>query len=179
MNEQPKQSHCLKPSGSTGPAKKEKAQATVVTGLYPRCGCTLDPDNGERIYICPKHAKQPTVADHYGHGWVAGKQAGSTGPAEAPEEETHMSHGSTVQGDAGSLSPIAPWQPIATAPKTTTHVLVYTQGNRCTNLVTWHESTGWTHAFSDWRPLHEEPTHWMPLPARPPGEATNAGVTHD
>jgi hypothetical protein len=33
--------------------------------------------------------------------------SGTTGPAEAPKEETHMLHGSTVPGNSSGQSPVA------------------------------------------------------------------------
>jgi len=60
------------------------------------------------------------------------------------------------------------WQPIATAPKDGTTVLLFAPG--------WDSAkTGWTFGKDDWQdcPFHHhgypayEPTHWMPLPAPP------------
>lgn len=56
------------------------------------------------------------------------------------------------------------WQPIETAPKDGTKVLVYTEYGR-TFVAAWWED------YDDWRYHYEgyvtKPTHWMPLPEPP------------
>ena len=66
------------------------------------------------------------------------------------------------------------WQPIETAPKTSRHILVWTPGNQCTNLVVWREDdrpSCWVHAFGG-NELCDEPTHWRPLAAPPQAEGS-------
>jgi hypothetical protein len=72
------------------------------------------------------------------------------------------------------------WQPIETAPKDGTRVLAYwpdCYGNHSACQVeTWfgpwakgNSQMVWQSAF-EWADGHNEPTHWMPLPAPPAGE---------
>lgn len=67
------------------------------------------------------------------------------------------------------------WQPIETAPKTSRHILVWTPANLCCSLVYWADDGGWKHAFGKWR-LHDEPTHWMPLPDSPAAEGASGAA---
>jgi hypothetical protein len=70
------------------------------------------------------------------------------------------------------------WQPIETAPRDETAVLLYFPGSWETDGVRvgwWHEGAWYEHEWSS-NPMtdfYEEPTHWMPLP-HPPQEQTNA-----
>ena len=59
------------------------------------------------------------------------------------------------------------WQPIETAPKTTRYILVYdpTEDGGI-YMAFWYK--GWKMAYNLENEL--EPTHWMPLPARPSKE---------
>lgn len=71
------------------------------------------------------------------------------------------------------------WQPIETAPKDGTPILVYGQPERHPNLQSWFERP--TRIVAAWEPLDEAfcivggdwmgpfvaPTHWMPLPVPP------------
>ena len=70
------------------------------------------------------------------------------------------------------------WQPIETAPKDGTEVLVgwYSEKGHFENHVWQHKGWLWewavasyeTDRWSDWEcSLAEEPTHWMPLPPPP------------
>lgn len=59
------------------------------------------------------------------------------------------------------------WQPIETAPKDGTPVLVAT--------AFWVRDAYWSHAFEGWYSNHSAvppPTHWMPLPP-PPADMEN------
>jgi len=62
------------------------------------------------------------------------------------------------------------WQPIDTAPKDGTRVLLYDpyngvgDGYYC-NIRWWHYECG-----DDWYSEEWNPTHWMPLPTTPKGE---------
>jgi len=68
------------------------------------------------------------------------------------------------------------WQPIETSPRTNRARLVYCPERLNTFLVTWRDTGDrfsarareghWVH-FGTGSVLREEPTHWMPLPARP------------
>ncbi|WP_419902103.1 DUF551 domain-containing protein [Kiloniella sp.] len=81
------------------------------------------------------------------------------------------------QSDQG-MEP-SPWQPIETAPKDGTHVLVMTdkgyfavaypyqrKGSRCYN---WDAVGQDRDSYTDGNCLDGEPTHWMPLPPAPEG----------
>jgi len=60
------------------------------------------------------------------------------------------------------------WQPIATAPKDGTKILVHRIGWHAPEIAQW---SSYSHAWV----LFEgsvEPTHWMPLPNPPAGETT-------
>jgi hypothetical protein len=82
------------------------------------------------------------------------------------------------------------WQPIATAPKDGTKVLVYaTQyGTAYWGCAKWMEfddgSHGWigesftSEPEGNWTTFNEHPTHWLPLPA-PPGETPCPVCGHD
>ena len=78
------------------------------------------------------------------------------------------------------------WQPIETAPRDGTAILLYEPfdprwsrmkpGNRpmdvlCIGLGRWHspdyEPDHWGDGFEPWEKLMESPTHWMPLPEFP------------
>lgn len=75
------------------------------------------------------------------------------------------------------------WQPIESAPKDGTHILVVRAGENEIEITEWctQEHFRWEHVKDDlWRKIPEKPyefwngnghraTHWMPLPA-PPGE---------
>ena len=58
------------------------------------------------------------------------------------------------------------WQPIETAPKDGTMVLVFTNGHM--DVTSWPENWGgkWPSAYMAYAE-GLEPTHWMPLPAPP------------
>lgn len=84
-------------------------------------------------------------------------------------------------GRADTARQVAGWQPIATAPKDGTNVLlVNRRGNMATGL--WMESlsgTGWYLRGSSRGPDaffndHHGPTHWMPLPAPPTDASQNS-----
>lgn len=67
---------------------------------------------------------------------------------------------------------IATWQPIETAPKDGTSVLAFQNGNM--RVCSWSPS-GW--AFYQSKPgapivVMLQPTHWMPLPGAPVGDAS-------
>jgi hypothetical protein len=55
------------------------------------------------------------------------------------------------------------WQPIKTAPKDGTEILVYgvEEGVRSMHVVAWDHGIGWRYG-DDLEP--PTPTHWMPLP---------------
>jgi hypothetical protein len=61
------------------------------------------------------------------------------------------------------------WQPISTAPKDGTRILVFQNGGRG---IAWWQGTGgepshlWCHHDGDFR-AYCNPTHWMPLPPPP------------
>lgn len=67
------------------------------------------------------------------------------------------------------------WQPIETAPKDGTVVLLMKRGNKVPNRIAngeWRETSSLKKpGFWVWAYLFFEPTHWMPLPA-PPKDAT-------
>lgn len=80
---------------------------------------------------------------------------------------------------ASALAAAAPqWQPIETAPKDGSRILVV--WGRTVRLVHWHEAEGPRGSrFANWLPddkgavlALEKPTHWMPLPSLPPQEET-------
>lgn len=62
------------------------------------------------------------------------------------------------------------WQPINTAPKTRSAILVWCEERRNTYIVTWMDGTfgpeGWHH-FGDGGFVYECPTHWMRIPSPP------------
>lgn len=66
----------------------------------------------------------------------------------------------------------AGWQPIETAPFTSRAILVWCPERHNTYVVTWwggsssEEMPCWRH-FGGHSDLHEEPSHWMPLPKPP------------
>jgi hypothetical protein len=57
------------------------------------------------------------------------------------------------------------WQPIETASKDGTRVLVYNPSDRWV-VTAWHDEKGWT-ACDSMGGRRINPTHWMPLPAPP------------
>ncbi len=61
------------------------------------------------------------------------------------------------------------WQPIETAPKDETRVLIYRPGFAEAVCVAW-----WSQNWKCWRSVPGQhgwhPTHWQPLPAPPPGD---------
>jgi hypothetical protein len=65
------------------------------------------------------------------------------------------------------------WQPIATAPKDGTTVLVWSRGvhfGECYDGWTWanpHRVYEWSDGDCSDMPFDEQPTHWMPLPESP------------
>ena len=76
-------------------------------------------------------------------------------------------------GQAGSPQhvPAPQWQPIETAPKDGTRVLLFFPGFVIPVWVgDWHE--GWRPEYGvRTPPIEDDPTHWMPLPAPPGKEA--------
>ena len=63
------------------------------------------------------------------------------------------------------------WQPIETAPKTRTSILVWCDGNKCAYVVSWCDwitVPTWTIFGSHRSRLTFPPTHWMPVPKGPP-----------
>ncbi len=58
------------------------------------------------------------------------------------------------------------WQPIATAPKDETQILIWWEGDEFMNIGYWEDGKhgGW-HSTEGER--FESPTHWQPLPAPP------------
>ena len=59
----------------------------------------------------------------------------------------------------------ARWQPIETAPKDATCVLLYDGDGTDPTVCFWHAIQGWTVRW-DHEPF-EAPTHWQPLPSPP------------
>lgn len=69
------------------------------------------------------------------------------------------------------------WQPIETAPKDGTRILIFDNG--CISIANWHEQIdnynhapfdGWLIFYPDdafYTQVSENPTHWMPLPEPP------------
>lgn len=67
------------------------------------------------------------------------------------------------------------WQPIATAPRDGTPVMLFARSPRATASVIcigwWIESMGWLEAaFAPNHPIGIVPSHWMPLPEFPEGK---------
>lgn len=58
------------------------------------------------------------------------------------------------------------WQPIETAPKDGTHMLMYRKSTGIDEA--WWKGDGWG-GRSWWYPQSDQPTHWMPLPEPPDG----------
>ena len=80
------------------------------------------------------------------------------------------------------------WQPIETAPKTSSSILVWVPENKCTFCVTWIgpqetcESGGWSIFGGGWRicstrDMVQRPSHWMPLPEPPTQENGSGTIT--
>jgi len=64
------------------------------------------------------------------------------------------------------------WQPMESAPRDGTVVLVAIGGSDIPQPCRFREQVGWVIAWDDWRiPAHDGPRGWMPLPvaARPQG----------
>jgi len=64
------------------------------------------------------------------------------------------------------------WQPMESAPRDGTVVLVAIGGSDIPQPCRFRERVGWVIAWDDWRiPAHDGPRGWMPLPvaARPQG----------
>ncbi|MGE4408423.1 hypothetical protein [Pseudomonas sp.] len=64
------------------------------------------------------------------------------------------------------------WQPMETAPRDGTAVLVAIDGSDIPQPCRFRERVGWVIAWDEWRiPAHDGPLGWMPLPvaARSPG----------
>lgn len=65
------------------------------------------------------------------------------------------------------------WQPIETAPKDGTNILVFTpKGKARAGVVCGIHCGWWTTLFDEWTTsdgdCEMDPTHWMPLPEPPP-----------
>lgn len=59
------------------------------------------------------------------------------------------------------------WQPIETAPRDGTRVLLGYEGAADYDICVWHAALGnWFNEYS--HPVPITPTHWMPLPDPPP-----------
>ena len=119
--------------------------------------------------------------------------AGADAIDRATDDMANYVSGETIDWDSGMMAvavyramlaaaPASPlpgggWQDISTAPKDGTVVdLFYPERGRLTDA-TWGP-TGW--GRHEWRGSHtvrmvpsEKPTHWMPLPAAPTGDARN------
>ena len=79
------------------------------------------------------------------------------------------------------------WQPIETAPKDGTHILVPLPDSNTSYVICWVDASkgirrhlgpnvGWHHAYDgDYLSQWSQPTHWMPLPA-PPIDAARAAA---
>jgi hypothetical protein len=65
------------------------------------------------------------------------------------------------------------WQPIETAPKDGTAILLASKKRMADGF--WKDQTEYGNPCWVWPFIHVEPTHWMPLMPFP--EAPNAGVT--
>lgn len=69
---------------------------------------------------------------------------------------------------ATPLVKVAGWQPIATAPRDGSWILVCRINYLCNYIMT-PQATYWTDHAACWAYIPLHPTHWMPLPA-PPSE---------
>jgi hypothetical protein len=84
----------LEPSGTTGPAEALETVATEFVLHYTQNGG------------CSHCGGTPHTKGCFVGRTEAALDAKLAGPADAPKEETHMSHGSTVPGDDSRLSPV-------------------------------------------------------------------------
>lgn len=118
-----------------------------------------------------------------GHGHVVpnvdGLKARCGGPAicSVCAKELHAFKDSEIErlrARVAELEAAQTWQPIDTAPKDGTEIVVFAPGNRdgfpeplpdIVSLCAWHGDAGF--CVDELR----QPTHWMPLPA-PPKEVT-------
>lgn len=87
-----------------------------------------------------------------------------------------IASGSLVTLPSGCvLAAYSTWQPIATAPKDGVRVLLLIDGVVIEGW--WHvQAERWEvvslpiHGFDPWPEEVNDPSHWMPLPALPPGQ---------
>jgi hypothetical protein len=100
------------------------------------------------------------------HPWAVAARAILTAAARTPDQ------GALLSAPVAEREPDAPggWQPIETAPKDGTHVLLATDYGGV-GEARWVEDAGWWYwANADhtdaWDGTVHNPTHWLPLPAR-------------
>jgi hypothetical protein len=67
---------------------------------------------------------------------------------------------------AQAVEKVAGWQPIESAPKDGTEILVGWVGAKTIRPARWVSMNGWIIYMSTTKPLNP-PTHWMPLPSPP------------
>ncbi len=77
-----------------------------------------------------------------------------------------------IRAIAAALRAAPEWQPMETAPRDGTVVLVAIGGSDIPQPCRFRDRVGWVIAWDEWRiPAHDGPLGWMPLPsaARPQG----------
>ena len=72
--------------------------------------------------------------------------------------------GRAFEEDAGQLRANMTWQPIETAPKDGTEILLWEPKGEGICIGCYYPTTGWNNGYDK---LLHTPTHWMPLPEEP------------
>jgi len=63
-----------------------------------------------------------------------------------------------------------PWQPIETAPRDGTEILVCMEGDKDSVCIVEYFSFNWVYPTYEDTGIYREPTHWMPIPKPHKGE---------
>lgn len=95
--------------------------------------------------------------------------------------KAHMLLDSLAAENARLAAGVAEWQPIETAPKDATLLLLWWPSRRESSALIGYYGRGWLEGSAlEWRSMaglewHKDPTHWMPLPP-PPAELLRASA---
>ncbi len=150
------------------PEQREDRIARIRETLHPTrrhyCAEPISIEDAQWLLACLA-VPPPPVEDRHPLQQLLDEQQ-ALGPADAKvlyDNLWALYDGQPVE-DTRSLTPA--WQPIATAPKDGTQVLLFWKGNIA--QAAWVSDWAWWEV-SGWREnlIVARPTHWMPLPAAP------------
>lgn len=148
------------------------ASAETAKVLEHAIGALADILGGWR-YIRQSHG------DLYGVGWDRCEKSASIAIAALRTEVEALATQRQGEGDG--------WQPIETAPKDGTHILIFEQHDTIPHEALWCDTSGWC-GWKSWgwaAPFSDQdeqggmfdftPAYWMPLPAAPEGGNRSRG----